>query len=459
MTNRESQARCFIALVKMGFPLLLIAIMFLVKLSILCFAVSPGDVVINEVAWMGTEASTSDEWIELYNNTDQGIDLADWILVAADGTLNITLSGVISAHGYFLLERTDDNAISDIAADWSGSFGTGLLNTGDVLTLADGLAQVIDTANGNGGPWLAGSNISSTDRYTMERINPLLSDTDTNWATNDPDVARNGRDANSGPINGTPKARNSATNTRPIVDAGTHQVVVLGDNVQLDGSASSDPDGDSLSYSWAFVVKPIGSAAVLSNQTVATPTFVADAAGDYILQLLITDSYHGSDTDGVTITAQAPPVADFSYSPAPPTTWNTIQFIDESSDTDGTIVDWAWNFGDGESANDRNAIHRYCDLGMYQVALTVTDNDGLIASTIREIKVSLGPGDITGDGAIDVIDVRLCLQIAEGVIPGTTAQREQADVNGDGDVDLADAQILADYIIGIRSPLLEGGQP
>ena len=449
MTNRESQARCFIALVKMGFPLLLIAIMFLVNLPILCLAASPGDVVINEVAWMGTAADSSDEWIELYNNTDQGIDLADWTLVAADGTLNITLSGVISAHGYFLLERTDDNAISDIAADWSGSFGTGLLNTGDVLTLADGLAQVIDTANGNGGPWFAGSNISSTERYTMERINPLLSDTDTNWATNDPDVARNGRDANSVAINGTPKARNSVTNTRPDANAGPHQTVLIGDFVQLDGSASSDPDGDPLSYDWTFMSKPSGSIAVLSSQTIATPTFVADTVGNYILQLVVTDSYHGSDTDGVTITAQAPPVADFSYSPAQPTTWDTIQFVDESSDSDGTIVEWFWDFGDGESAIDQNSIHRYRDPGTHQVALTVTDNDGLIASTIREIRVSLGPGDITGDGAIDVVDVRLCLQIAEEVIPGTPVQREQADVNGDGDVDLTDAQILAEYIIGL----------
>jgi len=64
---------------------------------------------------------------------------------------------------------------------------------------------------------------------------------------------------------------------------------------------------------------------------------------------------------------------------------------------------------------------------------------------------------VNGDGKIDILDVRLCLQIAEGVIPGTAAQRQQADVDGDSDVDLTDTQLLAEYIIGIRTALPGGG--
>lgn len=62
-------------------------------------------------------------------------------------------------------------------------------------------------------------------------------------------------------------------------------------------------------------------------------------------------------------------------------------------------------------------------------------------------------GDVTGDGTIDLLDVRLCLQIAQGVLAGTPAQRAAADVDCDGDVDETDAQILAEYIIGMRSAL------
>ena len=61
------------------------------------------------------------------------------------------------------------------------------------------------------------------------------------------------------------------------------------------------------------------------------------------------------------------------------------------------------------------------------------------------------------DGKIDVLDVRLCLQIAEGAIPGTPEQRAAADVDLDGDVDLTDAQILAEYVIGILSAFPGGG--
>ena len=54
---------------------------------------------------------------------------------------------------------------------------------------------------------------------------------------------------------------------------------------------------------------------------------------------------------------------------------------------------------------------------------------------------------MNNDGGINVLDVRLCLQIAEGVIPGTAAQRQQADMKGNGQVTLVDAQLLADYVI------------
>ncbi|HQE99609.1 MAG TPA: lamin tail domain-containing protein, partial [Anaerolineae bacterium] len=67
-------------------------------------------------------------------------------------------------------------------------------------------AQVIDTANGDGGDWPAGDN---TNKSTMERCDPLVADADANWASND-GITRNGLDAEGNPLNGTPKARNSA---------------------------------------------------------------------------------------------------------------------------------------------------------------------------------------------------------------------------------------------------------
>ena len=64
---------------------------------------NPGDVVINEIAWGGSAASSADEWIELYNTTGQLVALTDWSLVSLDGTPAISLTGVIQPNGFFLL--------------------------------------------------------------------------------------------------------------------------------------------------------------------------------------------------------------------------------------------------------------------------------------------------------------------------------------------------------------------
>lgn len=165
-----------------------------------------GDVVINEVAWMGTVYNPADEWIELYNPTDHPLTLDNWRLMD-DDNLDITLSGVIPADGYYLLERSDDTAIADVAADWTGSFGSGgLSNDGQALTLTNESGFVIDTANTGGGGWPAGDNDTKS---SMERVDPTAPDSDDNWATNN-GLTRNGHDAADNPINGTPKAQNSA---------------------------------------------------------------------------------------------------------------------------------------------------------------------------------------------------------------------------------------------------------
>lgn len=177
----------------------------------LVYLARPLDVVINEVAWAGHSGYTLDEWLELKNNTDRAIDLTGWQLAAADKTPSIVLNGVIPALGYFLLERTDDNTVSDIAADQIyGTDGTSwsLSNTGETLILTDSVGTRIDTANGNGGAWPAGS---TTAYRTMERINPLAADKDVNWASNNPAIKRNGLDAGGNLINGTPKQSNSVS--------------------------------------------------------------------------------------------------------------------------------------------------------------------------------------------------------------------------------------------------------
>ncbi len=95
----------------------------------------------------------------------------------------------------------------------------------------------------------------------------------------------------------------SFDNIQPIADAGADQSVMAGDTVSLDGSASTDTNGDQLSYSWSFVSKPAGSLAEFTDPTSAQPSFVADEPGDYIVSLVVNDGFVDSDAANVTITA------------------------------------------------------------------------------------------------------------------------------------------------------------
>jgi len=121
------------------------------------------DIVINEIAWMGTQVSYNDEWIELYNQTDSPINLEDWTLKADDDSPNINLTGTIPANGFFLLERTDDNTVSDISA--SQIYKGALENSGENLKLYNTSMNPMDSVDCSSG-WFAGDN---NTKQTMER--------------------------------------------------------------------------------------------------------------------------------------------------------------------------------------------------------------------------------------------------------------------------------------------------
>jgi hypothetical protein len=182
-----------------------LAVIFVLQLVFLPSKVfsAAGDVVINEVAWAGTGASDSDEWIELYNTTGSDIDVTGWTLNATDGTPAITLSGVIPAGGYFLLERSDEDTVKSIIADQIYTGGLG--NTGETLELRNVSSELIDSANSDGGDWPGGLNSPET---SMERIDPMATDTDSNWGSNN-GTTINGTAADDTSIVGTPKAANS----------------------------------------------------------------------------------------------------------------------------------------------------------------------------------------------------------------------------------------------------------
>lgn len=101
----------------------------------------------------------------------------------------------------------------------------------------------------------------------------------------------------------------ATADVQPIANAGPGQTVIAGTTVTLDGSQSSDPDNQPLTYSWAFLTIPAGSNAVLIGPTTLNPSFVADVPGTYVAQLIVSDPSASSNPSTVTITAKATAIA------------------------------------------------------------------------------------------------------------------------------------------------------
>lgn len=111
--------------------------------------------------------------------------------------------------------------------------------------------------------------------------------------------------------------------------------------------------------------------------------------GTYKPSLTVYDPWNANSTCTATINVQhnEKPNALFSYSPSEIKVDDEVNFIDSSSDPDGSVVSWIWNFGDGSFSNEKNPRHAYSTPGTYTVMLTVEDESGLKGSYTKEIVV------------------------------------------------------------------------
>ncbi len=135
----------------------------------------------------------------------------------------------------------------------------------------------------------AGTTVTSTDTFTLRQNRQFLFN----------------------PANLLWTVRAVVANTRPLANAGADQTVRTGAVVTLDGTQSSDADGQTLTYRWQIVSRPAGSTATLSNPNQPRPTFSIDRGGNYSFRLTVSDGQTDSAPDDVLVsTINSAPVAD-----------------------------------------------------------------------------------------------------------------------------------------------------
>jgi PKD repeat protein len=263
-------------------------------------------------------------------------------VVVTDKAVNTAPTAAFSVTCTNLSCSVDASASSDAQgpiAAYSWTFGDGSTGTGVTAThayAAAGSYSVVLTVTDSGG--LTGS--------TAHTANPT-----------------------SPPVNQPPVAAFAASCT--------------GLSCTFDASASYDPDGSIASYDWDF-----GDGSTGSGNT--APHAYAQA-GSYVVSLTVTDGLDATDTVTQTVDVQhttQPPVANF--------TWQCTNLscsfdASTSTDPDGTITAYSWDFGDNSTATGQTTSHTFGAAGSFTVTLTVTDNDSLTGTTTNTVTVTAPP--------------------------------------------------------------------
>ena len=184
-------------------------------------------------------------------------------------------------------------------------------------------------------------------------------------------------------------------NIPPVANAGPDQTATVGTTVNLDGSGSSDANGDTLTYAWSFVSRPTGSTATLSGAATFNPSFILDKAGTYVVQLIVNDGQASSTADRVIIsTLNSAPVAHAGSDQTARMTETAILDGSGSTDIDGNALTYRWTLptkptGSAATLNDSARVDPSFVVdkaGKYEAQLTV--NDGAVDSAPDSVTVT-----------------------------------------------------------------------
>jgi RHS repeat-associated protein len=356
-----------------------------------------------------------------------------WSFVSIPTGSNATLSGATTPTPSFYMDKKGNYTVQLIVSDGELSSAPSqvVVSTKNSPPVANaGPNQTVTTRttvqlNGSGSSDVDGDPLtyrwvitSAPQGSTATLSNPNI--VNPTFATNEKGTYVVQLIVNDGTVDSAPsQVTISDVNSPPVANAGPNQTLVAGTTVQLNGSSSTDIDGDPLTYSWSLLSTPQGSTATLSSATIVNPTFFADKGGTYVIQLIVNDGTVNGQPSTVTITAQnTPPVANAGPNQTVTTT-STVQLDgSKSTDVDGDPLTYHWSIvsePQGSTATLSNATlvnptFITDEKGTYVVQLIV--NDGTVNSTPAQVTISdVNSPPVANPGSNQTISVGTKVQL------------------------------------------------
>jgi len=344
-------------------------------------AIEPSNIVFTEIMYDVDGNDEDREWVEIFNKGTEPITIvtgsgeASWRFNDGSNHLISLFQGseIIAAQGLAILAADGQTFLNEHLGFEGTIFDTtmNLNNTSETIKLSADSGQTFFSEVAYDSSWGAAGN-----GLTLEKIDFFGNEARENWQE-------------SFISGGTPGQISSTEppNQPPVAEAGENQIVYLNQTVFFDGSLSTDPDGDLLSYTWDFGDNNNGSGVTTTHSYMATGTFV--------VVLTVSDGeFEGEDNLEVTVNqlANQPPIANAG----PDVIGQVNQLItfngSNSYDPDGDELTYTWNFGNNQTASGVNVTHTFTTVDNYLVTLYVNDGQATSSDTlIANIQVSQPP--------------------------------------------------------------------
>ncbi|MCF7890548.1 lamin tail domain-containing protein [Candidatus Bipolaricaulota bacterium] len=384
-----------------------ILVIFIVfSLGLFGFSEESGDLVITEIAWMGTPASYSDEWIELYNSTGSPVDVTGWSLFGASSgeCLNFSAADgstttVIEPYDYLIYGAHQNDVVTETGTSlvdiWDSTISLNNSSPGELILYDSGNCSgtVVDRINQPDGPWFAGDN---SETRTMERVNCCESGTDPdNWKDNEPAVNSNGLDEDGNQIKGTPRETNSVhQNTPPVPEITGPTECSPGEEIQLDAANSEDCNGYVESFRW-----DLNGDGTYDDATGESVSLVCPKAEPVKVSLKVTDNEGGTGLTSTSIEPDPPLDVDAGRDRSIKLGSSTRLKGAISGNESGNPVDTRWELLDGPGTASWNVddtgrvdpIFVPEEPGTYKLKLVVSTEGGISRSDEVTISVENNP--------------------------------------------------------------------